>query len=51
MNTSLDSALAEAEARFIADNPKSAARHSFAKTTMPGGNTRTVLHYTPFPLA
>ncbi len=51
MNTSLDSALAEAEARFTADNPKSAARHSFAKTTMPGGNTRTVLHYTPFPLA
>lgn len=51
MNTSLDSALAEAEARFTADNPKSAARHAFARTTMPGGNTRTVLHYAPFPLA
>jgi glutamate-1-semialdehyde 2,1-aminomutase len=51
MNTSLDSALAEAESRFISDNPKSAARHAFARTTMPGGNTRTVLHYTPFPLA
>jgi glutamate-1-semialdehyde 2,1-aminomutase len=51
MNTSLDSALAEAEARFTAENPKSGARHSFARTTMPGGNTRTVLHYSPFPLA
>jgi glutamate-1-semialdehyde 2,1-aminomutase len=51
MNTSLDSALDEAETRYGAANPKSAARHSSARSSMPGGNTRTVLHYAPFPLA
>jgi glutamate-1-semialdehyde 2,1-aminomutase len=51
MNISLESALDEAESRYIADNPKSAARHSSARSSMPGGNTRTVLHYSPFPLA
>jgi glutamate-1-semialdehyde 2,1-aminomutase len=51
MNITLDSALAEAEGRYVSANPKSAARHSSAKSSMPGGNTRTVLHYSPFPLA
>ncbi len=51
MNTSLESALGEAENRYVSANPKSAARHSSAKSSMPGGNTRTVLHYSPFPLA
>ncbi|MGH6892741.1 MAG: aspartate aminotransferase family protein [Dongiaceae bacterium] len=51
MNASLDSALNEAESRYISANPKSAARHSSARSSMPGGNTRTVLHYSPFPLA
>jgi glutamate-1-semialdehyde 2,1-aminomutase len=51
MNTSLESALSEAENRYASANPKSAARHSSAKSSMPGGNTRTVLHYSPFPLA
>ena len=51
MNISLESALDEAETRYVADNPKSAARHSSARSSMPGGNTRTVLHYSPFPLA
>jgi len=51
MNISLDSALAEAESRYVSANPKSAARHSSARSSMPGGNTRTVLHYSPFPLA
>ncbi|HET6618902.1 MAG TPA: aminotransferase class III-fold pyridoxal phosphate-dependent enzyme [Dongiaceae bacterium] len=51
MNTSLESALSEAENRYVSANPKSAARHSSAKSSMPGGNTRTVLHYSPFPLA
>ena len=36
--------------RYIADNPASAARHAEARKVMPGGNTRTVLHYEPFPL-
>jgi glutamate-1-semialdehyde 2,1-aminomutase len=51
MNISLESALEEAETRYVATNPKSAARHSSARSSMPGGNTRTVLHYSPFPLA
>jgi glutamate-1-semialdehyde 2,1-aminomutase len=51
MNITLESALEEAENRYAAANPKSAARHSSARSAMPGGNTRTVLHYSPFPLA
>lgn len=51
MNITLESALDEAENRYVAANPKSAARHSSARSSMPGGNTRTVLHYSPFPLA
>lgn len=50
MNVSLDAALAEAEARYTAANAASAARHAEARSAMPGGNTRTVLHYGPFPL-
>ena len=49
-NTDLGSAVADAEARFIAANPKSKARAEAAKASMPGGNTRTVLHYAPFPV-
>jgi glutamate-1-semialdehyde 2,1-aminomutase len=50
-NADLASAAAEAEARYIAANPKSRARAEKAAESMPGGNTRTVLHYGPFPLA
>ena len=50
-NTDLASAVADAESRFIAVKAKSRARAESAKTSMPGGNTRTVLHYSPFPLA
>jgi glutamate-1-semialdehyde 2,1-aminomutase len=50
-NADLDAAIAEAEARYSAANPKSKARATSAAQVMPGGNTRTVLHYTPFPLA
>jgi glutamate-1-semialdehyde 2,1-aminomutase len=50
-NWSLAEALAEAEARFTAANPRSRERALAAAAVMPGGNTRTVLHYTPFPLA
>jgi glutamate-1-semialdehyde 2,1-aminomutase len=49
-NADLSAAIAEAEARFIAANPKSKARIEAAGRVMPGGNTRTVLHYSPFPL-
>ncbi len=50
-NADLASALDEAEARYSAANSKSLARHRAAGSAMPGGNTRTVLHYPPFPLA
>ncbi len=51
MNASLSASLIEAEARYVAANPESQRRHEAAKAALPGGNTRTVLHYTPFPLA
>jgi glutamate-1-semialdehyde 2,1-aminomutase len=50
-NTDLDTALAEARRRFVEANPASRAAHAAALAAMPGGNTRTVLFYTPFPLA
>ncbi len=50
-NTDIDAALAEAKEDYIARNPKSLARHIEATAVMPGGNTRTVLHYDPFPVA
>jgi glutamate-1-semialdehyde 2,1-aminomutase len=43
-------ALRAAEARFIANNPLSKAQHDLAIGTLPGGNTRTLLHTSPFPL-
>jgi glutamate-1-semialdehyde 2,1-aminomutase len=49
-NQNLDSAVAEAEQRYIAANPGSAKANAGAKAVMPGGNTRTTLHYGPFPL-
>ncbi|MCW2596438.1 MAG: aminotransferase class III-fold pyridoxal phosphate-dependent enzyme, partial [Jatrophihabitans sp.] len=42
--------LAQAQARFTANNPASQAAHERAVAVMPGGNTRTTLHYSPFPL-
>jgi glutamate-1-semialdehyde 2,1-aminomutase len=42
--------LAAVEAQYTARHPKSAERHAFATRHLPGGNTRTVLHYSPFPL-
>jgi len=49
-NATLEAAYAEAAERFVAANPKSAAIQERTLATMPGGNTRTVLHYDPFPL-
>ena len=49
-NTDITSAVTEAQARFTADNPKSQAQLDKASNFMPGGNTRTVLFYPPFPL-
>lgn len=50
-NSTLDAALAEARQRYIGANPASLAAHIEAVAAMPGGNTRTVLFHTPFPLA
>jgi glutamate-1-semialdehyde 2,1-aminomutase len=50
-NASIDAALNEAKEAYVARNPKSLARYVEATAVMPGGNTRTVLHYAPFPLA
>jgi glutamate-1-semialdehyde 2,1-aminomutase len=50
-NLDLGSALAEAERRFIDAHPLSARRHGDARRVMPGGNTRTVIYYPPFPVA
>ncbi len=50
-NLDLTQAVAEAEAHFRARHPRSAARQDEAAQHMPGGNTRTVLYYSPFPLA
>ncbi len=50
-NAGLEAVLAEAHERFAAANPKSLARHREAAGALPGGNTRAVLWYRPFPLA
>ena len=50
-NTDLDDAIADATARYIAANPKSQAQHQAACASLPGGNTRSVLWYEPFPVA
>jgi glutamate-1-semialdehyde 2,1-aminomutase len=49
-NSDLSTALADAEAQYRAAHPRSAERQLEAARHMPGGNTRTVLHFTPFPL-
>jgi len=50
-NADIDAALTEAKEAYVAHNPKSFARYVEATAVMPGGNTRTVLFYPPFPLA
>jgi len=51
INVSLQEALRETEERYIAGNPRSKARQDEAAKSMPGGNTRSVLYYSPFPVA
>jgi len=50
-NADIDAALNEAKEAYVTRNPNSLARYIEATGVMPGGNTRTVLHYAPFPLA
>ena len=49
-NADLGQAIADAYARYTAANPKSHDRHRAAMDVLPGGNTRAVLYYPPFPL-
>lgn len=49
-NLDLASALGDAEERFTRANPDSQRRYQAATKVMPGGNTRTVLFFGPFPL-
>ncbi len=43
-------AIDAAHARYVHANPKSYAAHRSAAEVLPGGNTRTVLFFDPFPL-
>ncbi|MDQ1739462.1 MAG: glutamate-semialdehyde -aminomutase [Pseudonocardiales bacterium] len=46
----IDVALAQARKRYIEANPASRQAHEEATAAMPGGNTRSTLHFAPFPL-
>lgn len=46
----LKSAIDDARARYVAANPLSKAADEDAARYLPGGNTRSVLHFEPFPL-
>ncbi|HET6235038.1 MAG TPA: aminotransferase class III-fold pyridoxal phosphate-dependent enzyme [Acetobacteraceae bacterium] len=50
-NADIDTALAATKETYVTRNPKSLARYIEATAVMPGGNTRTVLFYAPFPIA
>jgi glutamate-1-semialdehyde 2,1-aminomutase len=50
-NSDIVSAVADARARYTAARPRSEALHEQARAVMPGGNTRSVLSYGPFPTA
>ncbi|MER9268565.1 aspartate aminotransferase family protein [Mesorhizobium sp. M0410] len=50
-NSALESSLLEARDRFISEHRRSCELHNQARTVMPGGNTRSVLYYQPFPIA
>jgi glutamate-1-semialdehyde 2,1-aminomutase len=49
-NYGLEAAYDEAAQRFTANNPKSKSVYDAACAALPGGNSRTVLFYNPFPL-
>lgn len=47
---SIGIALTRAMERYVDANPLSRQASTDASSSMPGGNTRTTLHYSPFPL-
>ena len=48
-NRTIDDALAEARNRYIERRPKSREMDARARKVLPGGNTRTILYFGPFP--
>ena len=50
-NLTIEDAVAELSAELLSSNPRSAGRQEAAEASMPGGNTRTLLYYPPFPIA
>lgn len=50
VNSTLEDVLTDVEARYRARHPHSEAHQAKAALYMPGGNTRSVLHFSPFPL-
>jgi len=50
-NSDLEAALAEARTLYAEARPRSAAAHAEAQAVMPGGSTRSVLFWTPFPIS
>lgn len=47
---SVDQALAAATERFASRHHQSRLLHEAAVSSMPGGNTRSLLHSSPFPV-
>jgi glutamate-1-semialdehyde 2,1-aminomutase len=50
-NATIDEALLDAEQRYTRANPRSLARHLGATKHLPGGNTRSNMYFSPFPVA
>ncbi len=50
MTTQLTEAIDDATDRYRAATPMSLIQHEQACLVMPGGNTRTILHYDPYPV-
>jgi glutamate-1-semialdehyde 2,1-aminomutase len=50
-NSDIPSSVAEARAAYVAARPRSRSLHEQALAVMPGGSTRSVLAYGPFPTA
>ncbi len=49
-NTEISQALDDAKAAYAKGNPNSAALHAKAIPSLPGGNTRSGIHFDPFPI-
>jgi glutamate-1-semialdehyde 2,1-aminomutase len=49
-NYDFDAIVSAARARYVAANGKSMSLFEAARDVMPGANTRSVLHYDPFPV-